>query len=96
MKISRTIRKQVMAGNSSNIRALLLTKSQISLVNMVEEAGSATTAVVADVLEVSVQNASAKLTKLYTAGYLEREYASAASGGVEYIYKRRSKCLMKP
>jgi len=36
--------------------------------------------------EISIQNASAKLKKLYNSGYLSRSEETAESGGIEFIY----------
>jgi predicted transcriptional regulator len=33
-----------------------------------------------------VQNASAKLNRLYAAGYIQREMVAAESGGIEFVY----------
>ena len=87
MKIERTIRKQVMAGNSGDIRSLLLNEDQIELVKKIGKASFITAAEISKDLNVSIQNASSKLNRLYRAGYLERLATSAKSGGIEYVYK---------
>jgi len=87
MKIRRTIRKQVMAGDSNAIRDLLLTVAQIKLVKWVAANDVSTAAQLAQRLGVSIQNASSKLNRLYRAGYLERLTTSAESGGIEFVYR---------
>lgn len=86
MTDENSIRRLVMAGKSELVRALLLTDSQVELVRAVELAGSMSTETLAVKLNITSQNASAKLNRLYRAGYLHRKIVSAKSGGIEYIY----------
>ena len=87
MSTEREIRKMVMAGDSGDIRNLLLTDSQISTVRWVSGRKFATAANLAFILGVSIQNASAKFNRLHKAGYLERLTTSAKSGGIEHVYR---------
>lgn len=41
---------------------------------------------IADILNISVQNASTQLNRLVTAGYASRHKVTAQSGGIEYQY----------
>lgn len=86
MIIENEIRRAVLAGKSEFVRGLLLNDSQVELVRAIESTGSMDTATLAKQLGVSLQNASAKLHRLYTAGYLHRKMVSAESGGIEYVY----------
>ena len=81
------IRKWVLAGRSSSIRALLLTDNQRELVNYIYEEGFMTANTLSSILNVSIQNASSKLACLYNKGYLRRHTQSAESGGVEHTYE---------
>jgi len=90
MKIQRTIRMQVMRGNSAELRALLLTKNQIRMVNTIKKSGGMTAKKLSKKNSLSIQNASTQLKLLHTKGYLVREIGAADSGGIEYIYKVNS------
>jgi len=83
-----TIRKLVIKGNSSNIRSLLLTVSQINLFNKVKKSKTKfiTSSILSNEIGISVQNANAKLIRLYQAGYLDRIETSSDSGGIEHLY----------
>ena len=87
MSTKRQIRKMVMAGDSGDIRNLLLTNSQISTVMWVGRRKFATAADLAFILGASIQNASAKLNRLHKSGYLERLTTSAKTGGIEHVYR---------
>ena len=87
MSTERKIRKMVMAGGSSDIRNLLLAESQIDTVRWVGGRKFATAHDLALVLGVSIQNASSKLKRLHSAGYLERLITTAKSGGIEHVYR---------
>ena len=80
------VRYSVLHGDSPRIRELLLTKNQVSLVRTVRLLGAITASILSDMEEISIQNASAKLKKLYNSGYLSRSEETAESGGIEFIY----------
>jgi len=81
------IRKAVINGESSNIRKLLLTPAQVELVKRILTCDAGyTTARIAKLYKVSVQNAFAKLNRLYFAGYIYRVEREAATGGIEFIW----------
>ena len=80
------IKKAVLEGKVSDIRRLLLNREQIELIERVEELGTLRASLLSHLMRVSIQNASAKLNRLYTAGYLERTETCAESGGIEYFY----------
>ena len=73
------IRHAVMSGKGYAIRDLLLTFSQIELVEKVGKKECMTAHELSTDLGVSIQNASSKLNRLYRAGYLERVTISARS-----------------
>jgi hypothetical protein len=58
-----------------------------SLVTYVLRAGSVSASQVAQDLDMTVQNASTRLKKLYTQGYVLRTEATAESGGIEFLYE---------
>lgn len=80
------VRRAVLAGNSESIRRLLLNDNQIWLVGFVRREKRLTASGLAGALSVSVQNASAKLNRLYQAGYIQRQMIASESGGIEYVY----------
>lgn len=87
MIISKEIRRAVLNGQSEYIRGLLLNEQQIWLVNFVKKERRMTASTLANQIDISIHNASAKLSRLYRAGYLQREMVAAESGGIEYVYK---------
>ena len=80
------IKKAVLAGDGSEIRAMLLNSDQVELVEYVKKCGTLRASLLSHIKGVSIQNASSKLNRLYTGGYLERTETSADSGGIEYFY----------
>lgn len=86
MNIEKTIRKQVMKGNSAEIRKLLLVDSQIELLKTLSTWPVFTASNLSDETGESIQLVSAKLKKLADSGYLVRDARNAESGGIEYTY----------
>jgi len=84
---NKLIRRLVLSGNGSEIRNLLLTEQQRKLVYHIRKCGNVSTAEIAKKYNISSQNASSKLQKLYLKGYLKRDAITADTGGIEYIYK---------
>lgn len=80
------IRREVMKGNSSIIKEILLSEEELKLVNYLTINGNTTTHDLTVLHNISSQNASSKLNKLYQKGYLNRRERTAASGGNEFIY----------
>ena len=64
-----------------------MSSATASLVSYVLHAGTVSAALVAQDLDMTVQNASTRLKKLYTQGYILRTEASAESGGIEFLYE---------
>ena len=89
MNLSDTIRKAVLDGKSETIRRLLLNSQQIWLIGVVEKKSSCTAREVSNMLNISIQNASAKLNRLYAAGYIDRHAMPAETGGIEYLYTKK-------
>lgn len=87
MIISNEIRRAVLDGKSDYIRGLLLNQQQIWLVRLVDREKQITAAGLSSLMDISLQNASAKLSRLYRAGYIQRDMVAADSGGIEYVYK---------
>ncbi len=87
MNIDHEVRRKVMAGSVESIRHLFLNRSQVGIVKMVGQANVMTASELSEKLEVSIQNASSKLNRLFTSGYLERVQMAADSGGIEYVYR---------
>lgn len=59
----------------------------MDLLDFIYEQDSVTTAMVAQHFDVSAQNASGKLKKLYNQGFIYGEKEVAESGGLEFIYR---------
>lgn len=58
-----------------------------SVLDLVMKKGTITASDVATSLDISVPNASSKLKKLMTKGYISRFEQVAESGGLEFVYK---------
>ncbi len=86
-KCIASIREMVLKRNSTKIRELLLNDQQIDLISKVNLSGTMTARQLANDLDLSIQNASSKLNRLYSSGYLSRKVDSAASGGIECVYQ---------
>lgn len=84
--LKRLVRESVIAGNSSELRALMLTEAQIELFLLVKSGKLQNSSQVAKHYRVSTQNAFNKLNRLYSAGYIMRRSIEAPSGGFEYVY----------
>lgn len=63
-----------------------LSPSNWDIVNYIYENGQATTATISSHLDISVQNASTKLKRLFSEGYILRIEETAETGGKEFIY----------
>lgn len=63
-----------------------ITPTRQKLLYFVLDKGRVTTALVAEALDVSVQNASTKLKQLSNEGLILRSEESSLTGGKEYIY----------
>ena len=87
-KDKNNIRYHVLKGEGSDIRDLLLNKRQLELFHSIPATGMTASALSLK-MNVSIQNASAKLKRLYVAGYVIRYDAGDATGGVEYVYERK-------
>lgn len=85
---SRFVQSLVMGGQAAGIRKLLLTPDQIRLVVIIGQYEFVTSYFIKGLLDVSIQNASSKLKRLYEAGYLVRSTREADTGGIEYTYER--------
>jgi len=68
------------------IKDLLLTKSDIELIEHIKNKRGVSAADISEHKGVSMQNASTKLKRLFDQGYLIRRELNSISGGIEYIY----------
>ena len=73
--------------NNYEILGSSLTRSSKELVDYVLSRGGVLVSQVASDLGISVPNASTRLKKLFTGGYILRSEVIAESGGIEYIYQ---------
>jgi hypothetical protein len=64
-----------------------LTEGMRELLDFVICEGTVTTSKVAKQFDISVQNASAKMKRLYMAGLVLGSKQDAETGGIEYVYK---------
>lgn len=76
----------VLLENSYEIIGQEISEGYRRLLDFVMKEGSVTTSKVADDLNVSAQNASAKLKKLLSLGLILGTKQAAESGGMEYVY----------
>jgi len=86
MDIENEIRRQVIRGNSGDIRDLLINSSQIGLLGGIGK-GTITSKQLSDIIDVSIQNANGKLERLRKAGYLRRSNVGDPTGGDMYVYE---------
>jgi len=77
---------RVIDGNACRFIGPKITDEKAKLLQIVFEAKTITTAAMAKVMGVSAQNASTRLKKLSSEGYLMREQLTAESGGKEFQY----------
>ena len=80
------IRLAVLNGEADKIKELLLNETQVSQLLEIYDSGLFSAERLAKAFDVSIQNASAKLRRFYTGGYLDRAERTAPSGGIEYYY----------
>jgi hypothetical protein len=62
-------------------------KATLELVSYVLQAGTVSASQVAEDLDITVQNASTRLKKLFMQGYILRTEETAESGGKEFLYE---------
>ncbi|MCK5285340.1 MAG: hypothetical protein KAH64_03005 [Nitrosomonadaceae bacterium] len=77
----------ILSENGYNLIGPEITASAKSLLDFIMVEGVVTTAIVSTKLDVSIQNASAKLKKLFEQGLLLGSKETAESGGLEFVYK---------
>ncbi len=80
------IRLAVLNGEASNLRELLLTRTQVVQITEIYDLNLMTSERLAELWDISIQNASMKLRRFYIGGYLDRSEHSAVSGGIEFLY----------
>ena len=85
--LKKRVMQEVVSGNGGAIRDLLIAQSQVELLKSIKWFGEITANRLAAEENISIQNASTKLSNLYRRGYLERSTDSAESGGLEHTYK---------
>ncbi|MET2900476.1 helix-turn-helix domain-containing protein [Vibrio rotiferianus] len=76
----------IWSGNQYKVIGPEMTKGTSDMVEFVLDNGSATTASISAAFGISIPNASTRLKKLYSAGYITRSEEAAESGGKEFIY----------
>jgi hypothetical protein len=77
----------VWSNNGYEVIGPELSPSTAELLGCVLSSRSITTAKAADLLKISVPNASTKLKKLLDSGYVLRAEEAAESGGIEFMYQ---------
>jgi len=75
------------SGNECRFLGSEQSTSSKLLLDLIATHRSSTTANVAEALNISVQNASTRLKRLYEEGYVMRIEETAESGGREFVYK---------
>ncbi|MBT3880918.1 MAG: DNA-binding protein [Candidatus Scalindua sp.] len=76
----------VMSGGGYDLIGPEITSSTKKLLDFIMSEGTVTTAMVSTKFDVSIQNASAKLKKLFEQGLLLGSKETAESGGLEFVY----------
>ena len=82
-----TVVRKLILEDLDTIRACLLTEHLVSVLTLINLEKNMTSGRLSIILDISPQNASAKLTKLFTKGYLVRKEVTSETGGIEYVYK---------
>ena len=80
------LRDLIMQGHESRIKTLIITEEQKQLIRIIGTMDYMTTSDLCERYSITAQNASAKLNRLFVAGYLNRESRSSETGGIEYRY----------
>jgi len=76
--------RSLIVKNRTRIKDLMLSESQMQIVKSADK--GVKTSWLAEALNITAQNASGRLNKLFWMGYLVRTSTTAKSGGVEYLY----------
>lgn len=79
--------KRLIITDLNYVKSLLLSEHLIEIFNMVERSRTMIAVQLSMELDISIQNSSSKLNKLFAKGYLERKEIVSTTGGIEYIYK---------
>jgi len=77
---------RLILSNQEDIKRLMLSKSAIELYKYCAEKRGAMTRQVSADFNISIQDASMRLSNLHKLGYLTRTEITAESGGIEFIY----------
>lgn len=72
------------------MRNIRLTEGEIKILDIVKSSNRITAPELAHAISVSLQNAGAKLKKLFDKGYLSREQEADPTGGIIYIYHHKA------
>ena len=85
IKAARKLRKLIFK-NQSLASGLMLTSRQVDIIHRVKNLGETTSADIAEVFGLSVQNASTQLSRLAGVGYLKKRSESHSTGGPVNVY----------
>lgn len=80
------LRLIVLQKEGVDVRSILLADTQVDLVEFISQRSETTASDIARIKNVTIQNASSKLSILHTKGYLVRTTRTADSGGIEHVY----------
>ena len=78
--------RQLIFNDLERVKELLLTKNDIEIINYIKDKRGVTAVDIAKRQDISMQNASTKLKRLFDQGYLIRREMSSSSGGIEFVY----------
>lgn len=74
-------------GNLDKIKLLMITQNDIILIDLISKLNDGlSSSELSKLRAVTIENASTKLYKLYSKGYLARTEIKSVSGGIEYRY----------
>jgi len=84
--INKAIRRIIFT-NFDEIKRLMISKNDIELINYISTLNKGLGSVgLSKYRNITIENASTKLLKLYRQEYLSRDELKSISGGIEYVY----------
>lgn len=86
MSVGKDELRGLIFNNLEIVKELLLTKNDLSLLEFIKIKNEVRPIHIAEFKNANVNNASTKLKRLFSQGYLQRQEISNETGGKEYLY----------
>ena len=87
MKLTDKAIRSGLLNNLDKVKLLMITQNDIILIDLISKLSKGiSSSELAKLRAVTIENASTKLYKLYSKGYLTRNEIKSVSGGIEYRY----------